>query len=33
MLTSEETAARNYLAPPSESPWSWRDDGETERDR
>ena len=29
MLTSEETAARNYLAPPSESPWSWRDDGES----
>lgn len=29
MLTPEETAVRNYLAPPQESPWSWRDDGET----
>ena len=29
MLTSEETAVRNYLAPPLESPWSWRDGGET----
>ncbi|MFM9966375.1 MAG: hypothetical protein ACKV2Q_34800 [Planctomycetaceae bacterium] len=28
MLTSEETAVRNYLAPPRESPWSWREGGE-----
>ncbi len=29
MLTFDESAVRNYLAPPLESPWSWRDDGET----